>query len=249
MKRLTAKPNTSYIIGIDEVGRGPLAGPVVVCAVAIPSTLRPISIAPKVPLRPSTGSGSRASLSDDRLALRDSKKLTALQRTAWATAIKTDPRISYSIAAVSPPVIDHINVTQAANRAATRALTKVLSTLPSPCHVTLFLDGGIFILETRKVKYEKQGKPSSTLSYTDTEKHFQFSAMTVVKGDEKIPAISFASIVAKQHRDALMHRAHKKYPQYGFDRHVGYGTKKHILALKKNGSSPLHRKSFLRKIV
>lgn len=244
----------TYVIGIDEVGRGPLAGPVVVCAVAIPRlhryarrqdcrqaaglakhcgqvrTLRPTMLAPGVPLR-------------------DSKKLTALQRTAWATALKSDHRIYYSIASVTPSIIDRINVTQAANRAATRALIKVLASLPASCRVEVFLDGGIYLRETRNMKNEKLGKPKSTFLYDDNERNFRFTSTTVIKGDENIPAISFASIIAKQHRDALMRRAHKKYPFYGFDRHVGYGTKKHISAIRENGHSPIHRKSFLKKIV
>lgn len=253
---MTTHKQASYIIGIDEVGRGPLAGPVVVCAVAIPRTFRVGSIAPKVSLPPSTsftlslpkGSGSRFSLSDNKLKLRDSKKLSALQRGAWTFAIKSDPRVRHAIASISPRVIDRINVTQSANRAATRALTKLLATLPAPARADVFLDGGLFIRETRKIKKEKRDTPKPTYAYIDDATYVRFTATTVIKGDEHISAVSLASIVAKEHRDAFMRRAHKTHPQYGFDRHVGYGTKKHIAAIKANGRTPLHRNSFLKKI-
>ena len=211
---MTAHKRQSYIIGIDEVGRGPLAGPVVVCAVAIPRSLRPSSILKHVPLR-------------------DSKKLTALQRVAWTTSIISDPRILHSIASASPAIVDRINITQAANRSATRALSSLLSSLPPferPTTLHVYLDGGLHI---------------NAIAIFDP--HLILRVETIIKGDETIPAISLASIVAKQHRDALMRRAHKKYPLYGFDRHAGYGTKKHIGAIRENGHSPLHRKSFLKK--
>ena len=67
---------------------------------------------------------------------------------------------------------------------------------------------------------------------------------TIIKGDEKIPAISLASIVAKVYRDKLMKKLHKKYPRYDFIHNVGYGTKKHIKAIKKHGPSAIHRRSF-----
>ena len=208
--------SSSFIIGIDEVGRGPLAGPVVVCAVALPRTLRATSIAKHTPLR-------------------DSKKLTASQRGIWATALKRDTRIRHSIASVSPSVIDRINITKAANRAATRTLTTLLASLPpltTPTTLRIYLDGGLHV---------------NAIAVTDPLLTLRIE--TVIKGDETIPAISLASILAKEHRDALMRRAHKNHPQYGFDRHMGYGTKQHVTAIKKNGRSPLHRKSFLKKIV
>jgi len=227
----------SYIIGIDEVGRGPLAGPVVVCAVAVPRRLRP-------------------SLIEARTPLRDSKKLSASQRNTWVTAIKADGRIRHAVAAVTPRVIDRINVTQAANRAATRALEKLLAALPASARIDVFLDGGLFVNQTNNLQPitnngKRQTRMQKFFAYTDlgTSTQFNLKIKTVVKGDETIPAISLASIVAKEHRDALMKRAHKKYPLYGFDRHAGYGTKKHIAAIKKNGRTPLHRNSFLKKIV
>ncbi|KKR12191.1 MAG: Ribonuclease HII [Candidatus Wolfebacteria bacterium GW2011_GWC2_39_22] len=227
---------TTFHIGIDEVGRGPLAGPVVVCAVAIPARCKPSSIIKKF--------ASRSSMQ-----LRDSKKLTAPQRALWATAIKSDSRIFYSLASMSPRVVDRINVTQAANHAATRAVAKLITQLPAPAKIEVFLDGGIFLLETRKMKHEKRGRFLSTCVYTDAEKKFCFPVATIIKGDEKIPAISLASILAKEYRDALMHRVHKKYPFYGFDTHVGYGTKKHIAAIHAHGRTPHHRESFLKKII
>lgn len=227
---MMVRKRQSYIIGIDEVGRGPLAGPVVVCAVAIPRTFRVTSLKQRTPLR-------------------DSKKLSALQRNAWASAIKTDPRIRHAIASTSPRTIDRVNVTQAANRAATRALTKLLTALPDASRVVVFLDGGLHIREMRKMKKETLEKFVSIHAYTNKGTAIKFKATTVIKGDETIPAISFASIVAKEHRDAFMRRAHKTHPLYGFDRHVGYGTKKHIAAIKANGRTPLHRNSFLKKIL
>lgn len=206
----------SYIIGIDEVGRGPLAGPVVVCAVAIPCSCKPASILKGAPLR-------------------DSKKLTPRSRALWSTAITHDARIFHSIASSSPKTIDRINITQATNRAATRALEALLASLPSrstPTVLRVYLDGGLHV---------------NALTICDP--HLVLRIETVIKGDETIPAISFASIVAKEHRDALMRRTHKKYPAYGFDRHAGYGTRHHIIAIKQNGDTPLHRKSFLKNIV
>ena len=72
---------------------------------------------------------------------------------------------------------------------------------------------------------------------------------TIIKGDEKIPIISAASVVAKVYRDNMMKKMHEKYPQYGFDAHKGYGTVAHIAAIKKHGLSAIHRRSFCRNIV
>ena len=240
----------SYIIGVDEVGRGPLAGPVVVCAVAIPRKLRIASIARSLPLRRSANSRLRA---QNVLVLRDSKKLSPLQRRAWVSAMQSDPRILHTIATVSPSVIDRINITRAANRAVTRALTNLLGSLPSASRVDVFLDGGLYAnarapFKQHTTKPQTKAKRFFIHTHPATQKQLNVQLETVIKGDETIPVISLASIIAKEYRDTRMRRAHKKFPCYRFDQNVGYGTKAHIAAIKKNGRSPLHRNSFLKKI-
>ncbi len=205
-----------YIIGIDEVGRGPLAGPVVVAALAVPTKLR----IKNAELRKNFKSAK----------LRDSKKLSLKQREIWFEYVKKHPKIFYAIASVSPKVIDKINISNAANLAATRAFQKLVNTYAiasvltknNNVNVKIFLDGGLYL----------------------NKKYPRLSASTIIKGDEKIPVISFASIVAKVTRDRMMRKLHKKYPQYGFDKHKGYGTKEHFKAIRKHGLSPIHRKSF-----
>jgi ribonuclease HII len=200
------------MIGIDEVGRGPLAGPVVVCALLLPRGVR--LNGPSV--------------------LRDSKKLTELQRNAWHDWIKDHPRIKFAVSRVYPRGVERLNISRAANLAATRAFLRVARLFPPPSlegegaggGYSVFLDGGLHLnhLKTRSYKLE---------------------ARTIIKGDEKINAIKLASIVAKVVRDRFMNKLHKKYPQYGFDRHKGYGTAAHLAAIKKFGPSDVHRQTFL----
>jgi len=203
-----------YIIGVDEVGRGPLAGPVTVAAVALPRNLKLIDYSP-------------------RLKLRDSKKLTQKQREIWAGFIKSQPKIKFAIASVSPKVLDRINISQAANLAATRAVARLMADSKwrmADCRV--LLDGGLYLKNT---KHKTQN--------TKTEFKVQ-NVQTVVKGDEKFPAIMMASIMAKVRRDRYMKKMHKFYPVYGFDVHKGYGTRLHRDAIKKFGLSEIHRRSF-----
>ena len=201
------------IIGIDEVGRGCLAGPVLVTALYLP---------PKTSL-------SRRFLPK----LRDSKKLSALEREKWFKFLKNHPKIFFATARVLPTSIDKINITKAANRAATKALKKLITKNQLPrTKVKVFLDGGLYINHSRT-----NIKPST------------LNIRTIVRGDEKINAIKLASIVAKVTRDKYMVKIHKKYPAYGFDRHKGYGTLVHRRAIRLKGISPLHRKSFCTKFV
>lgn len=189
-----------YIIGIDEVGRGALAGPVTVAALALPS--------------------------NSKLKTKDSKKLSPKQREIWFKYIKKHPKIFYAVVSASPKIIDKINISQAANLAATRALEKLISYSQfsiSKCKIVL--DGGLYLR-------------------VDPRIYLRLSASTIIKGDEKIPAIALASIVAKVTRDRLMTRLHKKFPIYNFQKHKGYGTKAHFRALKKHGPSSIHRRSF-----
>ena len=209
-KSKKSSPNRDYIVGIDEVGRGALAGPVVVAALALPKNLefRIKNLAKNL-----------------KLPLRDSKKLTSRQREIWFQYIKKLP-LSYRIVAVSPKIIDKINISNAANLAASRAVCKLTKNYKLKTkNFKVFLDGGLYLGVLKAKSYKLKAK-------------------TVIKGDEKIPAISLASIVAKVSRDRLMKKLHKKYPRYDFIHNVGYGTKKHIKAIKKYGHSPIHRKSF-----
>src|SRR3989344_863014 len=199
----------NYVIGIDEVGRGPLAGPVTVAAVAVSKNFQ-------------------FSISNFQKPLRDSKKLSAKQREEWYRWIKIqkskfkNQKLFYSIASCYPKTIDRINITQAANLAASRALEKLVGMLDVRSEMKILMDGGLYI-----------NHPTSHIS-----------PRTIKKGDEKYNCIMLASIVAKVKRDRIMKRNHKKFPQYGFDEHFGYGTKKHMAALKKYGFSTIHRLSF-----
>ncbi len=201
----------SWIIGIDEVGRGALAGPVAVAALALPQNFQ------KKYLRQSAS-----------IKLRDSKKLSSKQREVWFRWVKNQA-LPHAVALVSPKIIDRINISQAANLAATKAFLKLLTNNKqltiNNCKV--FLDGGLYVQNKTKLKNLKT-----------------YKFKTIIKGDEKIPAISLASIVAKVYRDKLMKKLHKKYPRYDFIHNVGYGTKKHIKAIKKYGLSSIHRRSF-----
>jgi ribonuclease HII len=194
-----------YIIGIDEVGRGALAGPVAVAAVAI---------------------SRKARIANRQLGrLRDSKKLTPLQRERWAEYIKNHPHIWYSVARVYSRGVDNMNIARAANLAALRAFCSVTSTFNlQPLTYVVRLDGGLFL--------GNGAQPGN--------------AKTVVRGDEKFTAVKLASILAKVSRDGYMKKLHKRYPQYGFAVHKGYGTKAHLIALRKFGVSSVHRLTFLR---
>ena len=196
-----------WIVGIDEVGRGALAGPVVVAAAALPlgQTVR------------NRGLGT----------LKDSKKLTARQREAWAGYFygSTDGggfRVPFALARVYPRQIEKRNISKAANLAAKRAFVRLAA---SKNIKKVFLDGGLFIGNGSPPRYAK----------------------TIVKGDLKIAAIKIASIIAKVHRDRLMRRLAKKYPRYGLEVHKGYGTQAHRRAIKKYGPCPAHRLTFLGK--
>ena len=216
----------NFIIGIDEVGRGSLAGPVTVAAILLRSShARRLAMA-----APKLTSLIRANGRITKLRaipLRDSKKLSASNREAWFRYIKKMEDISYAVSHVQPKIVDKINISNAANLAAYRTLQKLLTThYLLPTGSKIFLDGGLYMRNSIK--------KTSLL----------FKSRTITKGDEKVPAIALASIVAKVRRDALMKRLHKKHTRYGFNVHKGYGTKKHLRAIKKYGLSDVHRTSF-----
>lgn len=185
---LFAPEQFSRIAGVDEVGRGCLAGPVVAAAVILD------------PNRPIKG-------------LRDSKKLSAKKRDELAEEIK-EKALAWSVAAMGPEVIDKINILQATLEAMKAAVEK----LP---------------VEPDFVQVDGNKLPK-----------WKWLSEAVVKGDDKVEWISAASIIAKTTRDAYMGKIAERYPQYGFEHHVGYGTAEHLKALKAYGPTPIHRKTF-----
>ena len=208
-----------YVIGIDEVGRGSLAGPVAVCAVCIPTNLK---------LSARGGSASGGKTKNLKLGkLRDSKKLIADRRERWFEYFSANKKVRYAIARVHPRKIEEINISRAANLAASRAYKQLFARHEIDAEkCAVFLDGGLYLGNKRKSVKE-------------------YGAHTVIKGDEKILAITIASIIAKVVRDRWMRKLSKKFPGYGFEIHSGYGTKRHIAAIKKFGPSSAHRLTFL----
>ncbi len=254
----------SNIIGIDEVGRGPLAGPVTAAAIMPPRNFQSLI------------SNFQKKY---KIKLKDSKKLSSKQREKWFKWVRIR-KIPYAISSVSPKIIDKINISQAANLAATKALKKLtrfarldsarLAKAPaSPAkrgesarRATNNLSASPKIpLRSRDSEASQRGEQATTRNYRilldgglKIFPYFSknlvangYSLKTIVRGDEKVPAISLASIVAKVHRDKYMKKMHKKYPKYFFDKHKGYGTKLHYKMIKKYGVSSIHRKSFLKK--
>jgi ribonuclease HII len=190
----------SYILGVDEVGRGPLAGPVTVAAVLLPR---------------------RFYFPKNLLPFRDSKKLSEIQRERWRKYFYNRKDVFFEVSSVSPLVIDRINISRAVNLAANRAVKRLVEK-------NGFYSGDFKIYSDGLIKIRLG------LDYK-----------MVVKGDEKINAIKAASIIAKTTRDRKMKKIHKKYNNYCFDCHKGYGTRKHIDMVKKYGPSEIHRLTFL----
>jgi ribonuclease HII len=176
------------VCGVDEAGRGPLAGPVFAAAVILD------------PRRPIEG-------------LRDSKKLTAERRAELAPQIK-EYALAWAIAECSHDEIDSINILQATMLAMKRAV-EALQTVPT-----------IALID---------GNRSPVMAVR---------CVPIIEGDDKVHAISAASILAKTARDAALVLLHEQYPQYGFDQHKGYSTRLHMERLREHGACPVHRRSF-----
>lgn len=189
-----------YTIGIDEAGRGPLAGPVAVAAA---------KISPEF---------DKKFFND----IKDSKKLSAEERELWfsmALEEKKKGNLDYAVVLISETTIDKHGIAYAVRLGIKRCLEK-LRVPEEECQI--FLDGGI--------------KAPSKFPHQ----------LTVIKGDEKIPVVSLASIIAKVTRDRWMIKKSRKFPEFDFHIHKGYATLMHRLALAKHGPTILHRKSFLK---
>ena len=182
-----------YVCGIDEAGRGPLAGPVVVASVIMPA--------------------------DSMIeGVNDSKKVTESKREKLYDII-TQEAISYGIGIIYQDEIDEINILQATKKGLTEAL-KSMEVKPNVILVDA-LNG----IDTLGIPYK-----------------------SIIKGDAKSYSIAAASIIAKVTRDRIMREWDKVYPEYGFAGHKGYGTAKHIAAIRQYGLSPIHRKTFCKNL-
>lgn len=207
MIRMKAK----WTVGVDEAGRGPLAGPVSVGVVLIPKKFKfPAKI---------DKNGWPIAARGHGIVLKDSKKLSAEQREAWVAYMARHSNIYSAVSLVSAGVIDKIGIQKAVKIAVARVLRKLKSTWLSDSQVEVLLDGLL-----HAPKYYRQ--------------------RTIVNGDNLVPVISAASVVAKVRRDGVMIRMHQKFPQYGFDLHKGYGTRLHYRCLRRHGLSEIHRKSY-----
>ena len=220
-----------YVIGIDEVGRGSLAGPVTVTALAIPRDFDFRMFDSDLGVYSPEIYTTLKNINSKPL-LRDSKKLSPKQRLEWVNRIRQVPEIRFITKSVKPRVIDDINIANAANLAAYRAIKSLTKNyLLQVANCSIYLDGGLYI---KSKKYQTQ-------NFEDAE--------TIIKGDELLPVVSLASIVAKVSRDKLMRRLSKIYPQYGLHVNKGYGTRDHIEAIKQHGLSEFHRLSFMKGIL
>lgn len=179
----------SLLAGIDEAGRGPLAGPVVAAACILPQDFYLSGI-------------------------NDSKKLTPKYRSIFFSLLRSHPDIQFGVGVVSHEEIDAINILQATKLAMQRAIDQ-LSTKPD----FLLIDA---------VDLKDQPIP----------------CLSLIKGDCRSQSIAAASVIAKETRDQMMLEFDKQWPQYGFAKHKGYGTKVHREAIETYGPCPIHRKTF-----
>ncbi len=183
-----AKKNGFHLIaGIDEVGRGPLAGPVVAAAVILKEDCY-------IP------------------GLTDSKKLTALMRERFYDMIHEQAE-AIGVGIVSPSIIDEINIYEATKLAMSKAIENLSKT---PTYL---------LLDAMKL-------------------NVQIPQTSIIKGDSQSISIAASSVIAKVTRDRIMVDIANQYPEYGFDQHMGYGTKQHLEALNIHGVTEHHRKSF-----
>lgn len=182
-----------YIAGVDEAGRGPLAGPVYAASVILPEDA-------------------------ELFGINDSKKLTPKKREELFDKI-TEVAVSYAIFSVDEKEIDEINILNATHKA---------------------MNGAVNSLSQ---------KPDYVIIDGNSIKGMEIAHETVVKGDAKSISIAAASILAKVARDRYIDEMGKVYPEYGFEKHKGYGTKAHTEAILKYGVCPIHRKTFLKKLL
>ena len=247
MERQLWRQGFSFVVGVDEAGRGPLAGPVVAAAAVLPRD---------------GGTGL-----PPHIVLDDSKKMTeeqreeafeALERAAASSSSRDGSGVAFAACVVPPEMIDEVNILEATMLAMDSAVRQLSSSLllsggegpaasssaeaprgaPPPLALSAARPLAVLVDGNRlppQLAKQMGAEPSSTS---------KFHARAVVKGDAKCLAIAAASVVAKVTRDRLMREASQKWPEYGFEGHKGYGTAFHRQALLRHGPTPLHRRSF-----
>ena len=182
-----------YVLGVDEAGRGPLAGPVVVGAVLIENTKQVVE------------------------NVRDSKKMTKKQRKKAFVEIQ-EKSTAFGIGIVDAKEIDRVGIKEAVKEAMILAVSEVEKKIKKKVDY-IISDGAVYLLDDHKM-------------------------MSISRGDLNHYSIAAASVLAKVTRDMIMEEYSKKYPNYGFERHMGYGTKMHLDAISKHGICDIHRKSY-----
>ena len=194
----------AHVVGVDEAGRGPLAGPVVAGAVVL----------------------CRGGIA----GLDDSKRLSPARRTELEREIKA--RCRWAVGVVEPDEIDRLNIFGATMRAMTLAVAAL-------CAARHALDAAASrAAATHRVLVDGNLTPAGRVA------EWSWPARAIVGGDASEPAISAASIIAKEHRDRLMRVLAAEHPHYGWERNVGYSTPEHLAALRRHGPCPHHRRSF-----
>ena len=211
MNQITMK---KFEIGIDEVGRGCLAGPVFVAAVLIADDFKPPKHLPE---------------------LKDSKETSPSNRKIWAEWIGTGA-LGFAVSSVDTKTIEELNISGAANLGAWQSLSEILRDCPN-IEIDVVLDGGLFI---KSKKFQEEFSKEKNIT----------SIKTVVGADNKFNSVKLASVLAKVLRDEHMQLLSIDYPEFGFEKHKGYGTKQHKEAIKKNGLiEGIHRTKFCEDIL
>jgi ribonuclease HII len=232
-----------FVIGIDEAGRGPLAGPVVAAAAIFKkSEILIRQLAEKSETQPKADPPLAENLNDQNPndkswnLVRDSKKLSAKRREKVFDFILENFHVGVGIC--DHETIDRINILEASFLAMKKAVNDLLrkskSQIPNPN----------FQINPKSQISISQKKLIILVDGNKKIPHFSMEQLVVVGGDKIVKSISAASIIAKVTRDRIMMELHEKYPQYGFDKHKGYGTKFHMEMIFEHGPCEIHRKSF-----
>lgn len=214
------KQGYRYIAGVDEVGRGPLAGPVVTAAVVLPEDF-------------------------DVLGVDDSKKLSEKRREELYEKI-IEGCVAYGIGMSDHQVIDEINILQATKEAMKKAIAECEIMLGQSLAEFDEADGNRDLSGAGEPDFARPRKLDYVLFDAVKIENLDVPQQSIIKGDAKVLAIATASIVAKVTRDRMMVEYAKEYPWYAFESNKGYGTAAHYEGIRQHGTCPIHRMSFLK---